>query len=840
MKFHNFIRFGESDNTIVFDLTNKQKKDLANGELTMDEIYNSVAADPIGHIERVKKRGIEREIGIIGLIDGDPDSSNGVGKSSIMEGICYAHYEKIVRKTANTEKIGKAGLAVITKFDGEYPKGLRESYVEEFLEDDGSVYRIKRGQKISKTGNNSGPIHEFECIKKAEVDKRGSHRKDDTQDAIEDVITMDYDVFVNSQMFGQNDAGKYLTGTDKIKKEMLISLLRLENVVVGCLELLRKKKNAQEKTVEGIKSNIDFLQDMFCKAHAKYTDKQNPEFDDSMPQDIIDVLVELKKKGQSKLDKCDDKTQEVQKEIDLLSKSEKLTAVSVLQEEGHRVKEEKISKEKDKKQQVDDWENMRDSSEKDIERIEREIKDKESKLTKSQSDVENVQRQIDEFDQDEIDRKLKKIEQAKSNKPSILEDIEKGSQKREEWIKEAAGHQSKANGIQDEIDALQGQIKHVQDGDGFVCEKCKSEVPKEHILSEINSNQKEIAELLTVLSKMDSKKKELEAELSKMDEAKIKIERYEMAEGKILGELESHKLRKENFETLKSSEKDLTKEVEELQVRLKEAKEKHTEYIEKVAEITAKFSAELEAIDKRIDKLKDDYSTAKEDTKEIENKLSELKQLLAKVAEVKNATSEKLGFLDRDLTHHGQLVVQLEEKQKEYSEETKLLNRYLILETVYGLDGIQTRIVKKYLPLLNVYIKEFLDILSRGMMSVKMGINDRSKIDMAITGGTASTYDMLSGGEKMIVRLAVDIGLALLSFSRSSQKPELICLDEIFGPLDNNHTEAVFEMLKKLQDKFSRVLIITHNPEIQSKLNSSIVIEKASGALGLSKIRRIE
>jgi ABC-type lipoprotein export system ATPase subunit len=82
--------------------------------------------------------------------------------------------------------------------------------------------------------------------------------------------------------------------------------------------------------------------------------------------------------------------------------------------------------------------------------------------------------------------------------------------------------------------------------------------------------------------------------------------------------------------------------------------------------------------------------------------------------------------------------------------------------------------------------------------------------------------------------------LALLSFSRSSQKPELICLDEIFGPLDNNHTEAVFEMLKKLQDKFSRVLIITHNPEIQSKLNSSIVIEKASGALGLSKIRRIE
>ena len=46
--------------------------------------------------------------------------ANGSGKSSVMESICYAHYEKIIRKTANTDKVEKAGLAVVTKINGKY------------------------------------------------------------------------------------------------------------------------------------------------------------------------------------------------------------------------------------------------------------------------------------------------------------------------------------------------------------------------------------------------------------------------------------------------------------------------------------------------------------------------------------------------------------------------------------------------------------------------------------------------------------------------------------------------------------------------------------------------
>ena len=110
---------------------------------------------------------------------------------------------------------------------------------------------------------------------------------------------------------------------------------------------------------------------------------------------------------------------------------------------------------------------------------------------------------------------------------------------------------------------------------------------------------------------------------------------------------------------------------------------------------------------------------------------------------------------------------------------------------------------------------------------------------MKIIGGTADDYVMLSGGEKMIVRLAVDIGLSLLSFSRTAKVPDMICLDEIFGPLDKDHTESVFVMLNRLKKKFNRVFLISHKREIQSLVENNIIIKKNSGNLGLSRVAEV-
>ena len=102
IKLHNFIRYGEINNSVVFDLSEQQKLDLASGKITMDNLYEEVKKDPVKHVTEAKARGIQILIGILGKCNGTFNESNGCGKSTLLEGITYCHYDKISRKLRNS------------------------------------------------------------------------------------------------------------------------------------------------------------------------------------------------------------------------------------------------------------------------------------------------------------------------------------------------------------------------------------------------------------------------------------------------------------------------------------------------------------------------------------------------------------------------------------------------------------------------------------------------------------------------------------------------------------------------------------------------------------------
>ena len=840
MKFHNFLRFGESNNTLVFDLTPQQKKDLKDSKVTMDSIYEEVRKDPIAHVKNAKQRGIEKQLGIIGIVDGNPDISNGVGKSSIMEGICYAHYEKIVRKTRNSEKVEKAGLSVVTRINKKYPPNLRESYVEEFLEDNGRVYRIKRGRTFVSTQKSSTPLLEFECIGKDGTDSLSGHRTADTKESISDVITQDYDVFVNSQMFGQNDAGKYLTGGDKTRKEMLISLLQLENVVVGCLDLLRKKKNAQEKIVQAIESNIVFLEDMFTKAYANYVDMMESTEDKAKvdsPQSLIDALLVILKKCNDKLAACDSSIKTCQDEIDLLSKSEPLSRLGMIMEEGKSYKKQKKEREEECARQLADWDKLQKDAEAELSKQRNSIKAREEKSVKVVEQKASYQSKIKSFNKQEKESRLAILKKSIDKKISIEELIPDAKSKVEQGVGDISKIKAKIQEYQEIIQKLQTQLKK---GDSFICSECKMKVTKEHIeskLSEITIALEEKNKLLKEVSDNLTANKKF---LCGIEENAKKCLQDQVEHNNILSEFKSLTEYHDRIKEIDDMINDGKAEIESAKKSIETLEAKSKEYKQKCVEIEGRFKKDLEFIQNKLSELTQKYKQAETDAAAIKSKIEDVKKQKDEHSQRKQKYSYRVGFVGKEIDNFKQLKTNLEDKKREFEKEGKLFKRMLVLEEIYGLEGIQTRIVKKYLPLLNVYIREFLDILSHGEMVVKMIINDSSKVDMVITGGSGETYEMLSGGEQMIVRLAVDIGLALLSFSRSSQKPEIIALDEIFGPLDNSHTESVFKMLARLEDRFSRVLIITHKPEIQQKLRNNIIIEKKAGLYGLSEIKRIE
>jgi DNA repair exonuclease SbcCD ATPase subunit len=838
MKFFNFLRFGEKNNTIVFDLTTKQKDDLKDNKITIDEIYEAVMKNPVQHVKDVKQRGIEKLIGFTGVIGGDPDKSNGAGKSSILEGVCYAHYEKISRKTANTDKIEKAGLSVVTKINGEIPKNVRESYVEELFEEDGRIYRLKRGREFSKNQKSNTAIAEFELLNKNEIDSQEGHRSRDTKEAISDVITMDYDVFLSSQMFAQNDAGKYLMGTDKTRKEMLISLLRLENIVAGCLELIRERKNKQSKKVDSLEALIEMMEGKICEIYSKYSIVPSSIFESHMPEKTGIFIEQSISVQRGEIGHLTKQIEAKEKEILLLEKSDKLVKIDKIKEEGCELKKNKQNKESELVKQTQEWTKLLKETEDNITKKEKAYEKVISDMSEVEQKIERKGKDVTSFNEEEYNKNIAIIEKAKQVKPKYEENLKTALAERDNIVINLASSSLTIKRIDLDIFKLKGQLNNAKD-EKFICKECQSIVTKDHLISKISENENQKIGILkeqddgVVLKK--AKEEEIKAINGKLD----RINAYLVMEGKINASKAACAESKRQLVDLNGflkTQKDLK---ETLKEEVNSLNLKKNEYLSKCEDIKKLFEKDINGLKSKIDSLVAEFKLALNDANKVQKEIEILKGEKTSIVQAITTLNEKIGSLSKDKENVIKQGVELDEKKISIATERKTLERYLVLEDIYGLEGIQTRIVKKYLPLLNVYIKEFLDILSEGELSVKMFINERSKVDVQIIGGTSDSYEMLSGGEKMVVRLATDIGLALLSFSRSAQKPEIICLDEIFSNLDESRTNSVFSMLKKLSDRFSRVLVISHKQEINKKIHSQVIIEKASGKFGLSEIRRI-
>ncbi|GAG91447.1 unnamed protein product, partial [marine sediment metagenome] len=253
---------------------------------------------------------------------------------------------------------------------------------------------------------------------------------------------------------------------------------------------------------------------------------------------------------------------------------------------------------------------------------------------------------------------------------------------------------------------------------------------------------------------------------------------------------------------------------EDLEKEIKTIKDKQEEYTKKEAEIKEKYSKDIEVLQEKLQKLAKNFKAAEQGAQVIQDEIQELEQKIKAINDSIITCNSAIGSLSKDIENIQEDTAKVKEYEKELDKENVVLRRYLVLEEAFGLEGIQTRIVKKYIPLLNMYIKEVMDVLSQGTVEESIVVNAKSKVDIDIRGGTAHIYIMLSGGEKMIVRLSTDIGLAMLSFSRCAEKPEIICLDEIFGPLDDAHANLVFDLLERLKSKFNRVLVISHKKAI--------------------------
>ncbi|MEX0672271.1 MAG: SbcC/MukB-like Walker B domain-containing protein, partial [Candidatus Babeliales bacterium] len=93
-------------------------------------------------------------------------------------------------------------------------------------------------------------------------------------------------------------------------------------------------------------------------------------------------------------------------------------------------------------------------------------------------------------------------------------------------------------------------------------------------------------------------------------------------------------------------------------------------------------------------------------------------------------------------------------------------------------------------------------------------------------------YEMFSGGEAFRIDFALRIAISKLLARRAGTSLQTLIIDEGFGSQDEEGLSHIMDALYKIQDDFSKIIIVSHLPSMKNQFPVHFIVEK--GAQGSS------
>lgn len=138
-------------------------------------------------------------------------------------------------------------------------------------------------------------------------------------------------------------------------------------------------------------------------------------------------------------------------------------------------------------------------------------------------------------------------------------------------------------------------------------------------------------------------------------------------------------------------------------------------------------------------------------------------------------------------------------------------------------NGIKTRIIKRYLPVMNNLINEYLQNMD---FYVNFTLNESFEETIKSRYRDIFSYESFSEGEKARIDIALLLTWRSVAKLKSSVDTNLLILDEIFdGSLDQNGTGDLGWILRNF-DKDTNVFVISHKEGMEEKFHSTWKCEK--------------
>ena len=170
------------------------------------------------------------------------------------------------------------------------------------------------------------------------------------------------------------------------------------------------------------------------------------------------------------------------------------------------------------------------------------------------------------------------------------------------------------------------------------------------------------------------------------------------------------------------------------------------------------------------------------------------------------------------------LVTSLANQNKSQEELTNDKQMYEVAAMMLRDQGIKTKIIKQYVPIMNKLINKYLAAMD---FFVDFQLDENFVEVIKSRHRDEFTYDSFSEGEKMRIDLALLCTWRAIARMKNSTNTNLLILDEVFdASLDNNGCDEFLKILHQLGND-QNVFVISHKGDILSdKFRSTIRFEK--------------
>ncbi len=141
-------------------------------------------------------------------------------------------------------------------------------------------------------------------------------------------------------------------------------------------------------------------------------------------------------------------------------------------------------------------------------------------------------------------------------------------------------------------------------------------------------------------------------------------------------------------------------------------------------------------------------------------------------------------------------------------------------------DGVKTKIIKRYLPLINQQVNRYLQMMDF-YINFKLDEEFNETIESPIH--ERFSYASFSEGEKMRIDLALLFTWREVARTKNSVNTNLLIMDEVFdSSLDGFGTDEFLKIIRFVI-KDANVFVISHKADLHDKFNSVIKFEKIKG-----------